>query len=128
LSAVKSSSSQIEFAHLECGGIGDRAAFGVQGLQPVAGERGTEVERGQLELAQHVGDAGEQPGVSEAHLERRVLVDEVGEAVGPLLLVHLQARPVPLGRQQFAEPGPDDRKLSRRENARERRVPVLVQA
>jgi hypothetical protein len=104
------------------------AAFGVQGLQPVAGERGAEVERGQLELAQHVGDAGEQPEVSEAHLERRVLVDEVGEAVGPLLLVHLQARPVPLGRQQFAEPGPDDRRLSRRENARERRVPVLVQA
>ena len=106
----------------------DRAAVvGVQRLVAVAGPRGPEVERGELEVAQHVGDAGQHPGVGEAGLEHRALVDQIGEPVGPGLLVHLDPGLVALGGQQFGQPGPDRRYLLSGQDAGQRRVAVAVE-
>ncbi len=106
----------------------DRTApVGVHRLAAVAGQRGPEVKRGELEVAKHVGDAGQHPGVGEAGLEHRALVDQIGEPIGPGLLVHLDPGLVPLGGQQFGQPGPDRRELGCGQDTWQRRVAVPVE-
>jgi hypothetical protein len=61
----------------------------VQCLVALAREGGAAVERGQREVAEHVGDAGQHCRMGEADLEDRVLVDKIGEPVGPGLLMYL---------------------------------------
>ena len=50
-----------------------------------------------------MGDAGQHPGVGEAGIEHRALVDEVGEPVGSVLLVYLDPGLVTLGGEEFGQ-------------------------
>jgi hypothetical protein len=97
--AAAGSASASRVADLVAGGRDRPAEVDVQRLAAVAGPRGPEVERGEPEAAQHVGDAGQHPGVGETGVEHRALVDEIGEPVGPGLLVHLDPGLVALGGQ-----------------------------
>jgi hypothetical protein len=78
------------------------AEVGVQGLVALAGEGSAAVEGRESELgAEDVPHRGEDAGMAEADLEHGILVDQVGQPVGALFLVHLEAGPVALGGGEF---------------------------
>ena len=94
-------------ADLVRAGLDGPAPVGMQVLMALAGQRGPEVQRGELKVAQHVVHAGQQPGIGEAGPEHPALVDQVGQPVGAGLLMDFEPGLVALDGQQFGQPGPD---------------------
>jgi hypothetical protein len=94
-------------ADLVVAGLGRAAPVCVQVLMTLPGQRGPEVQRGKLEVAQHVGHACQHPRIGEARPEHLALVDQVGQPGGTHLLMNLDPGLVALGGQQLSEPGTD---------------------
>ena len=72
-------------------------------------------------------DAGQHSRVGKAGVEHRALVDEVGEPVGPRLLVHLDPGLIALGGEECGQAGADRGELGGGEDAGQRRVAVTVE-
>jgi hypothetical protein len=114
-------------ADLVVAGLGRAAPVCVQVLMTLPGQRGPEVQRGKLEVAQHVGHACQHPRIGEARPEHLALVDQVGQPGGTHLLMNLDPGLVALGGQQLSEPGTDRLQLRAVEDPGQRRVAVAVE-
>ena len=126
-SGVKSSSSQIELHTSYAPGFDRVSEVGVQALMPLPRQSRAAVERRQLELTEHVLHRGQDARMAEAHLELRVLVDQIGEPVGAVLLMHFQAGPITLGGGELRDPLGESGHLLRREDSFQREESIKVE-
>ena len=100
----------------------------MQALQPLPRVGCPGIERGQPQIvADYVTDRRQQPAVGDALLEQRILVDQVGEPRGPLLLVHLLAGLLPFLLGELLEAGDEGSHLGRGQEVREGQIPLLVE-